>query len=340
MILWQNEDKSERIDALTRLVLKRSLALSELNRVCREYDKTFSGVETEPGYRPDRHFKSFFLYYEGEKLAGELFLFLTGENCAEITAIVDPASRRRGIFTKLLGYACEELDRYGIKERFFVAEPDCRAAKGAIEHLGLVADHYELEMEYEDSAQENTDHYELEMEYEDSVQENTDHYELEMEYEDSVQENTDLYEIEMEYEDSAQENTEHIETDTGHKKTADTSKNSKAKNCSITFDADENTYHAIIENSEDKAVISVANAYIAGPNIYIYGVETDERYRRQGYGRKIMAELIERLKEDLPGRNIRLQVSSLNIPASDLYRNIGFKTVSGLEYLKSGKKGH
>lgn len=289
MILWQNEDKSERIDALTRLVLKRSLALSELNRVCREYDKTFSGVETEPGYRPDRHFKSFFLYYEGEKLAGELFLFLTGENCAEITAIVDPACRRRGIFTKLLGYACEELDRYGIKERFFVAEPDCRAAKGAIEHLGLVADHYELEMEYEDSVKENTGH---------------------------------------------------IETDTGHKKTADTSKNSKAKNCSITFDADENTYHAIIENSEDKAVISVANAYIAGPNVYIYGVETDERYRRQGYGRKIMAELIERLKEDLPGRNIRLQVSSLNNPAVEMYRNIGFKTVSGLVYLAEEKKDH
>ncbi|MCR5769075.1 MAG: GNAT family N-acetyltransferase [Lachnospiraceae bacterium] len=146
MIIWQSEDKNTRIDALTRLVPKKKFELMTLGHICREYDNTYSTVELEAGYRPDRHFRSFFLYCEGKRLAGELFIFLPDRSHAEITVIVDPYRRRNGIFTRLVAAAKEELDKYGIKEIYFVAEPDCEAANEVREHLGAECGYSELMM--------------------------------------------------------------------------------------------------------------------------------------------------------------------------------------------------
>lgn len=147
MIIWQSEDKNTRIDALTRLVPKKKFELMTLGHICREYDNTFSTVELEAGYRPDRHFRSFFLYCEGKRLAGELFIFLPDRSHAEITVIVDPYRRRNGIFTRLVAAAKEELDKYGIEEIYFVAEPDCAAANEVREHMGAECGYSEMMME-------------------------------------------------------------------------------------------------------------------------------------------------------------------------------------------------
>ncbi len=147
MIIWQNEDRSAKIDALTRLVPGKRFQLMSLDHICREYDSTFSTAELEAGYMPDRHFRSFFLYYEGKRLAGELFVFLTGPKSAEITALVDPYHRREGIFTKLFAAAAEELEKYGIEEILFVSEPDCAAAREVCSRLGLEKKYSEMMME-------------------------------------------------------------------------------------------------------------------------------------------------------------------------------------------------
>ncbi len=147
MVIWQDKEKDVRIDALTRLVPKKQFDVLTLDCLCREYDGTFSHAETVAGAVPDRHFRSFFLYYEGKRLIGELYIFPTYTENAEITAIVDPHQRRKGIFTKLLEAAEEELEKYGIEEYYFVAEPGCEAAGAVIDRMGLEKVYAELVME-------------------------------------------------------------------------------------------------------------------------------------------------------------------------------------------------
>ncbi|MBP5331168.1 MAG: GNAT family N-acetyltransferase [Lachnospiraceae bacterium] len=150
MIVWQDKAKNEKIDALTRLVPKKQFDILTLDCLCREYDGTFSHAEIEAGIVPDRHFRSFFLYYEGKRLAGELYIFPTDKNKAEITAIVDPHRRQNGIFTKLLEAAEEELEKYSMTDYVFVAEPGCAATDAVREHLGLETVRSELVMELQE----------------------------------------------------------------------------------------------------------------------------------------------------------------------------------------------
>ncbi|MCR5331979.1 MAG: GNAT family N-acetyltransferase [Lachnospiraceae bacterium] len=147
MVIWQDKEKDVRIDALTRLVPKKQFDVLTLDCLCREYDGTFSHAETVAGAVPDRHFRSFFMYYEGKRLIGELYIFPTYTENAEITAIVDPHQRRKGIFMKLLEAAEEELEKYGIEEYYFVAEPGCEAAGAVIDRMGLEKVYAELVME-------------------------------------------------------------------------------------------------------------------------------------------------------------------------------------------------
>ena len=147
MIVWQNKESKEKIDALCRLVPRKKFELLTLDCLCRENDGTFSRAETETGRLPDRSFRSFFMYYEGKRLVGELYVFPLTDNSAEITAIVDPCRRRSGIFTKLYDLAKEEMEKYGIADWFFVAEPDCRDAREVLGHMNLSAVRSEYIME-------------------------------------------------------------------------------------------------------------------------------------------------------------------------------------------------
>ena len=156
MIVWQNKKKNESIDALCRLTPKRRFELLSLDYVCRQHDGTESVAELEAGIIPNRSFRSFFLYYDGKRLAGELYLFLTEENGAEITAIVDPYRRRNGIFTALLKAASAELKKYGITEYCFVAEPACRDASDAAAKMGLSCIRSETVMELSGADEKTT----------------------------------------------------------------------------------------------------------------------------------------------------------------------------------------
>ena len=195
MKVWQDRKKTEFIDALCRLTPRRRFELLRLDNICREHDGTFSTAELEAGTVPDRSFRSFFMYYDGKTLVGELFLFITADDnretsggeekddseqgglCAEITAIVDPYWRRKGIFKRMLKAAKAELKKYRIKEYRFVAEPDCADTAEAAKHMGLKTIGSELMMELKSETKENTDNKTKDGETEESrvhINENAD----------------------------------------------------------------------------------------------------------------------------------------------------------------------
>ena len=295
MVIWQDKEKDVRIDALTRLVPKKQFDVLTLDCLCREYDGTFSHAETVAGAVPDRHFRSFFLYYEGKRLIGELYIFPTYTDNAEITAIVDPHQRRKGIFTKLLEVAEEELEKYGIEEYYFVAEPGCEAAGAVIDRMGLEKVYAELVMELRGDNDHN---------------DNTGAEKI----------RTDGGKYTEKIRTDGGKNTEKIGIDGGKYR--------------VTFTDTGEGLDAFLEETETGETISTSGVSISGPVAFIHDVETKPELRNRGFGSMLIGEVLRRLKSGSADIKIMLQVRSDNTAAVKLYEKAGFTVSQELDYLK------
>ena len=90
----------------------------------------------------------FFRAYEGKALAGILVLFMPDPGQAEVTALVHPALRRRGVFTALLAAARRALDCSGIRTLLFCHEPVCQSGTAVLKKLPVELEHSEFLLEY------------------------------------------------------------------------------------------------------------------------------------------------------------------------------------------------
>ena len=91
----------------------------------------------------------FFLLYEGADPAGFLSLFQPEQAQAELTALVHPAYRRRGCFTRMLAAARAELARCGVPGLLYCHEPVCKSGAAVLKTLSVALDHSEFRLEYD-----------------------------------------------------------------------------------------------------------------------------------------------------------------------------------------------
>ena len=75
-----------------------------------------------------------------------------------------------------------------------------------------------------------------------------------------------------------------------------------------------------------------AGVYVGAHELFIYGVEIDEKSRGKGYGTAFTQALIRELKNRFPDRQIKLQVRSDNVPAMKLYERCGFTVETQRDY--------
>ena len=78
--------------------------------------------------------------------------------------------------------------------------------------------------------------------------------------------------------------------------------------------------------SIDKVVVGFAGAMFVGDDVHIMNVAVDPSFRRQGFGRMLLAELLRR-SVSLGGRNATLEVRESNDSAIALYRRFGLGPV-------------
>ncbi len=71
-----------------------------------------------------------------------------------------------------------------------------------------------------------------------------------------------------------------------------------------------------------------------GTQFYLFGLKTEEKFRRTGMASCLLKELAKEYSEN-PEAVLRLQVSSKNEPAMCLYRKLGFRTEEEREYYKT-----
>ncbi|MHB1685055.1 MAG: GNAT family N-acetyltransferase, partial [Bacilli bacterium] len=85
--------------------------------------------------RPDDEVNDF-LYYEREELIGFLGLYQFNSHEIEISGMVHPAYRRKGIFSALLSAAKQEVRQRGISKLIFINEMNSASGKSFLESLG------------------------------------------------------------------------------------------------------------------------------------------------------------------------------------------------------------
>lgn len=87
-----------------------------------------------------------FLYYEDDKLVGLLSFDDLGQEDREMTGMVHPDYRRRGIFSALLEAAKGEAKRRGIERLIIVCERFSRSGQAFVEAIGAQYDFSEHKM--------------------------------------------------------------------------------------------------------------------------------------------------------------------------------------------------
>ncbi len=124
------------------LVSRRGLTADDYGRVtqlatlCDRNDRitlkiNYDSLRARPGNEVND-----FLYYEREELIGFLGLYQFNSHEIEISGMVHPAHRRKGIFSALLSAAKQEVRQRGISKLIFINETNSASGKSFLESLG------------------------------------------------------------------------------------------------------------------------------------------------------------------------------------------------------------
>jgi len=123
------------IKEFKRLSALRIQQLKTLEALCLENDGALCPVFCEPGLNFTSDLPAFFFATVGNRTIGALSLFLPGDDTAEISALVAPAHRGKGIFKALLQHAKETLKALEIREVFIVSVPGIEACDAVLKEL-------------------------------------------------------------------------------------------------------------------------------------------------------------------------------------------------------------
>lgn len=136
----------------TRVLLKESLShkdyaeIKELEQICLQKDSgiylkleldfkiRMAELQNKAAALPSRETNEFFCYYN-DQLIGYLGLFNLGGRTAEMTGMVHPKHRRRGVFTKLYQLALNECRKRSLSEVWLVCDSRSASGRAFLRHI-------------------------------------------------------------------------------------------------------------------------------------------------------------------------------------------------------------
>jgi len=270
-------------------------AVRELWRVCNEAEQidiklNWSTLSSRPaGITND------FLYYENDRVVGfiGIYSFLSTE--VEISGMVHPEARRKGIFSQLVQTALEECKRRTIPKAIFINERASVSGKAFLIQLGARYSFSEYVMELQEAeGAVFPAHADIRL----RAAANED-------VELLVKLNTSGFAMP---EDDAREYV---------KQTLEGDK--------------ERTW--IAETGEERVPVGKIGALVeADGRAFIYGFCVLPEYRSKGLGRQILRHTIDLLKEREQAKTVKLEVAVENEKALGLYQSCGFQVLNANDY--------
>ncbi len=238
-----------------------------------------------------------FLMYEGEELIGFLAIYSFRLTEVEISGMVHPQHRRKGVFTRLADAATDECRRRGIPKLIFICQERSASGKAFLEARGAVysfSEHW-MEMRVQDGQPPQVP---------DTLQ--AEALELRLAVEDDIEVLTELNRqgFDMSYEDARvfAENT--------------------------VADKKEITYVAELGGKPIGKLAVRVDEGIA----FIFGFCLLTEYRGRGCGREILVRAMERVYREGGIVRFELEVAADNPRALRLYESCGFRALNANDY--------
>ena len=234
-----------------------------------------------------------FLYYEDGKLVGLLALDDFPKEDREMTGLVHPDYRRRGIFTELLAMAKAEGTTRGMKRLVIVCERFSRSGMAFVEAVGAQYESSEHLMFLQDFQARNA-------------------YQPLLTLTQAAFDDIDAiaHIIAASFHENEEQTRQHLPGD--------------MQNPHV-------TYYIARLGDEPVGCLNVYFGDGASAGIYAFGIMPE--YRRRGFGRQVLERIITVIQAEFGHqRRIQLEVETNNSSAIALYRSCGFREVTTYGY--------
>lgn len=246
-----------------------------------------------------------FMYFNGEELIGYMGICSFGgvSQPVEITGMVHPLYRRQGVFSKLIELVIAECRRRKAESILALCDKKSISGQEFLKRTGAVYHFSEFEMYL------NNESYEA-MEKQSPCG---------ITFRKAV--NSDAKEI-------ARQNMIYFGDDPGEE-------NEETGNNGILLPEEEEKrgMTIYIAKKEDSVIGKVNLQMSEGGTGGIYGLGVLPEHRGKGYGRAVLVQAVEKLKE-AKAIEIMLQVAAQNATALNLYKSCGFQETSVMDYYK------
>ncbi|MGH4123544.1 MAG: GNAT family N-acetyltransferase [Clostridium sp.] len=277
-------------------------AIKNLEAVCYEEQKT--NLKLELDFKMHQMKNSIknksvaeFLYYENEILIGYLGLCNFGGNTVEVSGMVHPKFRRKGIFRKLYLIAKEEWQRTCPSEVLLLCDHTSISGLAFINDIGAEYGSSEYKMCLNKKNLELTHTQGIKL----RLATNEDAAEIDRQ--------SSIYFGLLEKEDEDKESEE------------DTEK--------LSIQGYDNFINYMAELAGE--IIGKIHINIVDNEGFIYGFGVLPEYRGKGYGREVLCLALDILKKKQVD-NIFLEVATENKNALGLYESCGFEEISVMDY--------
>ena len=115
---------------------KQVADINALHEACMAEDGLTASLSLDCSVNCDPTLPAYYLLYKEDQLISFLMIFMPDPAEAELFAMTLPELRRQGYCRLLLRVASQELRKSGLGEAFVQCEPQSKAARAALEHLG------------------------------------------------------------------------------------------------------------------------------------------------------------------------------------------------------------
>ena len=275
--------------------------IERLARICNSHENLhmrIGWIRLRPQQREETNNFLFndFLFYEDGILAGYLVLDDHGTKAKELTGMVHPEHRRKGIFTALLAAAKEECRGRGVRKLILICEDSSRSGRAFVAATGAHYDSSEYRMVLETFREKEI--------FDDRLffrQANE----------------SDLEALVAILVDGFDETVEEVKS-------------------SITDSFEEPYCHFYLATFGEASLgcnepVGCLKLYEMQDEVGIYGFVVRSAYRGRGYGRQMLEETIRTIQASSQ-KKIMLEVDTQNANAIGLYRSCGFKETTTYGY--------
>lgn len=304
---------------LTKVQLQEII---NLDKICSDFEKLNMKLNLDMLDQRLSEEMNDFLYYSEGKLVGFLGLYDMDRKAdeIEITGMVHPGFRRKGIFKELFTAGIAECKRRDAKKVLLVSEKSSLAGAGFIGTTGAIYTTSEYRMKFEGSEVPDCKKVGIQLKKADRADK------VELDIMDT--EFFGKHRAEEKAEEEIKVDVENLGTDSLIADSESELEHEVDNESDAEFDNPaKSTYLALL----DGKTIGKIGTVMEGTDGYIYGVGILPEFRGRGYGRELLGLALGKLIVKKV-YTVLLEVAVKNENALQLYKSCGFREVTVYDY--------